>query len=512
MNTASYWIDTGPLPRYPQLHRDLEADVVVIGGGITGITAAYLFKKAGYRAILLERERCAAMDTGHTSGHLTCVMDKPLHKLVDDFGKDHARACWDAGLAAIDQVVATIREEAIACEFRWSPGYLHAPVDTTQDDALDRLRKDAELAGELGFDANFIGSVPLVERPGIRFPNQAKFHPRKYVQALLHTIPGAGSHVFEHSAVDNVEDNPLTVHVGTHKIACNYIVVATHSPLMGKSGVLSATLLQTKLFLYTSYIVGARVEGGELPEAMFWDTGDPYYYLRIDRHPGYDYVIFGGEDHKTGQEQDTASVFGRLEAKLHEIIPAARVDHRWSGQVVETPDGLPYIGETSERQFVVTGFVGQGMTFGTLGGMMAIDAFTKRKNPWSDLFAPDRKALKSGKWDYVKENAAFPFYLVRDRLARAEGDSLKDLGRGEGKLLSIDGRKVAAYRDEHGTVTLVSPVCTHLKCIVAWNNAEKTWDCPCHGSRFKATGEVMAGPAEKDLERIPLSAEVSQEK
>jgi Rieske Fe-S protein len=223
----------------------------------------------------------------------------------------------------------------------------------------------------------------------------------------------------------------------------------------------------------------------------------------MDRHHGFDYAIFGGQDHKTGQETDTASAYQRLEEALRKIFPEAELDHRWSGQVIETPDGLPYMGETASRQFAATGFGGNGMTFGTLGAMMAVDAFLKRKNPWSDLFAIDRKEFKAA-WDYLKENKDYPYYFVRDWVGGTEGKSLSALKRNEGKILRLAGRKVAAFRDEHGKVSLCSPVCTHLKCIVAWNNAEKTWDCPCHGSRFKATGEVIAGPAEEDLEKLPL--------
>jgi len=502
-------MDSAPLLQFSRLNRDLDCDVVVVGGGITGITAAYLLKQEGKRVVLLERDRCAIHETGHTTAHLTHVTDKPLHKLVDDVGKDHARAIWDSLRAAMDQIATNIRRQHFQCEFKWVPGYLHTPfADNPDQKTVDGLRQDAELANELGFEATFRESVPVVGRPGVQFPNQAKFHPRKYVAALLKAIPGEGCDVFEETSVDEVEESPLVVRAHNHRIRCKYVVVATNVPIMGKAGALSATLLQTKLYPYSSYALGAQVASGTWPEATFWDTGDPYYYLRVDRHKDHDYIIYGGLDHKTGTEQNTVEIFRRLEADLHRIAPGAVADHQWSGQVVETPDGLPYIGETTDRQFVSTGYSGQGMTFGTLGAMMAVDAYLRRKNPWSDLYAPDRKAIKAGKWDYVRENAQFPYYLVRDRLARAEDDSLSALARNSGMILSVSGRKVAAFRDEHGHVTLLSPVCTHLKCIVAWNQAEKTWDCPCHGSRFRATGEVFAGPAEDDLEKI-TSAEMT---
>lgn len=512
MNTTPYWIDSAPLPQFSRLNRDLDCDVVVVGGGITGITAAYLLKQQGERVVLLERDRCAIHETGHTTAHITHVTDKPLHTLVDDFGKDHARAVWDSLRAAIDQIAMNIRREQIQCELVWVPGYLHTPfADNPDKKTIDGLHQDAELANQLGFEATFRESVPVVGRPGVQFNGQAKFHPRKYVAGLLKAIPGEGCDVFEGTNVDEVEENPLVVRANNHRVRCSYVVIATHVPIMGKAGALSATLLQTKLYPYSSYAMGARVPSGTMPEAIFWDTGDPYYYLRVDRHQDHDYIIYGGEDHKTGTEAKTVEIFRRLAGALHGLAPDAVADHQWSGQVVETPDGLPYIGETTDRQFVSTGYSGQGMTFGTLGAMLAVDAYLRRKNPWSDLYAPDRKAIKSGKWDYLRENAQFPYYLVRDRLARAEDDELTALARNSGMILSLSGKKVAAFRDQDGNVTLLSPVCTHLKCIVAWNEAEQTWDCPCHGSRFRATGEVLAGPAEENLEKIS-SAEISARK
>ncbi len=344
----------------------------------------------------------------------------------------------------------------------------------------------------------------MVGKPGIRFSNQAKFHPLLYLAALAQAIDGEGSAVFEQADVSEVQDEPLAAKVGRHTIECDYLVIATHVPLMGKTGIVSATLFQTKLAPYTSYVVGATMPRGSVPEASFWDTSDPYYYLRIDAGQNSDYAIFGGNDHKTGQETQPDASFGELAARLHDLLPEAKIDRQWSGQVIETHDGLPYIGETAERQFVATGFSGNGTTFGTLGAMMACDAVLSRSNAWQDLFSVNRKKV-SGAWDYLKENLDYPYYLVRDRLAPAEGDSPDDVKPGEGKILKLDRQRVACFRDDNGKVTKVSAVCTHMGCLVRWNRAEKTWDCPCHGSRFHATGEVMAGPAEESL--APISGQ-----
>jgi Rieske Fe-S protein len=317
-------------------------------------------------------------------------------------------------------------------------------------------------------------------------------------------IAGDGSHVFEQTEVTDIREQSVTA--GHHTIHADYVVVATHNPMVGKSSKLSATLLQTKLFLYSTYVVGGTVPKGAIPDALFWDTSDPYYYLRIvERGEQRDRVILGGADHRTGQVDDTDACYEQVEQQLRRLVPAVDVTHRWSGQVIETQDGLPYIGETAERQCVATGFAGNGMTFGTLAAMMACDAAMGRANPWRDLFDARRTSVRHGVWDYVKENAAYPYYLIRDRLAGSEGKSLRAVRQGEGKVIDLDGQHVAASRDEEGRLSLVSAVCTHMGCLVGWNAAERTWDCPCHGSRFTISGEVLAGPAQTPLKEVELA-------
>lgn len=507
MNTTSYWADSERLPSFGTLKRDRQVDIVVIGAGITGVTAAYLFKKAGLTVALLERGSCGGFDTINTTAHLTCVTDKPLHELVALLGRERAQAAWEAGRAAVDQIVANIRAERIECEFQWIPGYYHAPSKGYAKAERGALREETRLANELGFPAEFMESIPWFETPGVRFSHQAKFHPGKYVAALLRRIPGEGCYVFDQTAAGELGEEPLAVHCGEQVIQCQYVVLATHTPLMGKANRVTATLQQSRLFLYTSYAVSARISKGLIPEACFWDTDEPYHYLRIDRRPRFDFAILGGEDHKTGQVTATTEVYERLESTLEKLIPGAQVTHRWSGQVLEMSDGLPAIGETSEGQFVATGFGGNGMTFGTLGAMMAVDSFLGRKNPWADLFDVRRRKLFCGTLDWLKENKDYPYFMVRDWLGGTEAKSPQAVKRNQGKILYLNGRKVAAYRDRHGKVTLCSPICPHLKCIVAWNDAERTWDCPCHGSRFTGTGELLAGPAEKPLEKLSASEE-----
>lgn len=469
-DTLPLWAESTPFPRFAKLDRDEEVDVVVVGAGITGLTAAYLLTLAGKRVAVVDRERCAQIDTGHTSAHLTMVSDLMLTELAEKFDRDHAQAVWDSQRAAIAQIDTIVRAEEIACDFEWVTGYLHSPIGSNGHDTA-AFRDEAALATELGFQAAFVDDVPFVGGPGVMFPNQARFHPRKYLAAVARAISDRGGMIFEGTQADAFSDAPLAVTANDHTIVCDDIVLATHTPLMGNTNLTSAALFQTKLFLYTSYVVAGDVPKGRVPDGLFWDTAAPYHYLRLERFRDRDVVIFGGEDHKTGQAVDTNACFERLERTLTSMVGDVTITHRWSGQVIETPDGLPYIGDTAAHQFAGTGYSGNGMTFGTLAAMMAADRIAGQINPWTDLYDPGRKKIKGGAWNYLKENADYPYYMIRDRFAPKTAGTL-------------------------------SKVCTHMGCLVEWNDAEKTWDCPCHGSRFKPDGKVIAGPAESPLEQI----------
>ncbi|HEY6213683.1 MAG TPA: FAD-dependent oxidoreductase [Vicinamibacterales bacterium] len=478
--TKPYWSDSASLPRFPKIDTDEQCDVLVVGGGMTGLTAAYLLSSAGKSVVVLERRRLAEIDTGHTSAHVTMITDLRLTELQKTFGRDHAQAVWDAGVAAMSHIDETIREQEIACDFAWVPGYLHLPwqagraASTSADRAsVDKQVKDfqdeAALAREMGFDATSVEDVPLVGGPGVRFDDQARFNPRKYLSGLVRALSDRGVKIYEHSDAGEFTEKPLGVKVNGVTVTCGDVVLATHTPLTGIKGIVGASVFQTKLALYTSYVVAGRIDAGTVPDALFWDTADPYRYLRLEAHRDFDVVILGGEDHKTGQVEDTGECYERLESALEALVPGIELTHRWSGQVVETPDGLPYIGWNAEHQFAATGYSGNGMTFGTLAGMMAADAILGRTNPWTELFEPTRTKIRGGAWDYIKENADYPYYMIRDLLTRARA------------------RK---------------PTCTHMGCAVNWNVAERTWDCPCHGSRFKPNGTVISGPAESPLEGV----------
>lgn len=489
-------------PRMPSTGFPREVDVAIVGGGITGLTAALLLKQSGKRVAVFEREAIGSGETGNTSAHLTYVTDSGLAELAAHFGREAARRVWHGGAVAIDLIEHNASLPGMACGFQRVPGFLCAPFAGERDEA-DTLRENAELARELGFDATYVSPGPITGKPAISFADQAIFHPLDYVYGLATAVHGDGSFVFEYAEVSEVIQDPLAVVVNAETVACSDVILATHVPIVGATKLLSATLFQTKLYPHSSYVLGARLSDASLAPGLYSDTSDPYYYLRVHDDAEGRYAIFGGEDHKTGQEPDTEARFTRLQGTLLALLPNARVERRWSGQVIETSDGLPFIGETAPHQFAATGYAGNGLTFGTLGGIMMHDAVMQRPNPWSEMFDPHRKASSAGALaTLVREAADFPLYYVADRLRRDDALGVASIAPGEGKVLTISGKRVAAHRTDAGELVKVSAVCTHMGCLVRWNTAERTWDCPCHGSRFTPDGLVLGGPAEAALEKM----------
>lgn len=396
---SSYWTATTPMPAFPALTTPPLVDVIVVGGGIAGITAAHLLKRAGRRVALIERTKCGAGQTARTTAHLTAVTDTPFTKLVETLGIDDARRLWDASFAAIARVRSEVRDHRINCDFAWVRGCLHAPIDQELSAARLTLSQEAAIANALGINATYADQVPGLGRPGVWFDGQARLHPLRYLSVLLDGIDGDGSYVFEHTEVDAIDTSALTVRAGHHTIAASYIVVTTHVPSLLLSGTSSIEELPP-VTLATSYVLAGTTPAGSVSEGVYWEyKTSPYEYLRVDRQPHHDLVLFGGLDHVGGETAAAGDRFARLERRLAQRVPGVRIEHRWSGQVVEPADGRPYIGEIADGIFVATGFGGNGMSFGTLAGMMAADATCGIRSPWADLLDPRRgpKAV-TGHW------------------------------------------------------------------------------------------------------------------
>ena len=499
---GSYWLATAELPSFPPLSKKITVDVAVVGGGMTGLTTAHFLALQGLKVALLERHSLAQVDTANTTSHLTYVTDKRLSDLVRDLGENNALALWRAGQRAIQEIENIVLNEEIECCFSRVPGFLLPAFESNDSQQTLSLASEAEFVAARGFEAEMISTVPPFNCPGIRFDSQARFHPLQYLKKLTERLVQRGVMIFENSAVLSVNRKPLVAKTDNGSVNCGHIVIATHNPLVGTKSIWGATLLQTRLSLRTSYVIGGRTDGHSIPDGCYWDLSDPYYYLRtVEDGPG-NYVIFGGKDSKTGQSRDETEPYKQLFSLLRHYLPTFRLEREWSGQIIETLDGLPYIGPNDDRQFIATGFCGNGITFGTLAAMMASDWVLSIKNPYSELLNPNRSVPIRQTINYFSENIDYPLYLLKDRLDGEHIQSPDLLTPGEGAVSNYEGKKVAAFRDVEGKLHLRSAICPHLGCVVRWNPAETTWDCPCHGSRFKATGEVLAGPAEKDLQKI----------
>lgn len=502
LNESSPSLHTQPSPRFAKLENEVDVDVAIIGGGITGITLATLLKQAGKTVAVVDARRIGQGETGRTTAHLTAYPDAGFRHIVRHFGGDAAREVWMSGSAALAQIETLIKTHAIECDRKRVSGYLF----TERAAGVEALEEEARAAREAGIECTLMRSdvpLPYDVAAAVRFENQARFKADSYVMPLARAVASDGSHVFEDSPVVEIEQNPSPrVITKTGVIRCQDIVVAAHVPIDNR------VLIQTKIAAYRSYAIAARLEK-PIADGLFWDDLDPYHYVRLQEFDGVPFLIVGGEDHRTGQAEDTVERSERLHMWARERFPIGPIERRWSGQIIESVDGLPYIGRNSFSQhvFEATGFGGNGMTFGTLSAMLICDLVLERENPWEKLYDATRVTPVASARDYVKENASFPVHFLRDRFKHAS-DDIDALPREHGGVFRIDGEKVAVYRDARGELHGLLPTCTHLGCMVDFNAAEKTWDCPCHGARYDPSGKVLNGPAVRDLEQFPIAGQM----
>ncbi|HEX7669580.1 MAG TPA: FAD-dependent oxidoreductase [Polyangiaceae bacterium] len=494
-STGSLWMNETARARFPALGTEpVNVDVIVVGGGITGVTTALLLKEAGQRVALLEAAQVGAGVTSGTTAHLTEALDTRFHEVESKFGREGASLCAESGRLAIEQIASLVESYSIDCEFERLPGYLFA-TDPEQREELERERAACERIGLRVESAT--PDLPLPVVAALRFENQGQFHPVAYVSALARTIPGNGSHLYEGTRVIAVEDGePCRVYTGDGSVlSAPRVVLATHSPL-------NRVLLQTKIAAYRSYVISGPVKAA--PQGLYWDLADPYHYIRRARVGDAVHLVVGGEDHKTGKDPEPGA-FERL-LSFAEPFGLTEATRRWSAQVVEPADGLPFIGRNaaSEHVYVATGFSGNGMTFGTLAAIILTDACVGKKSRFADLYEATRVKPVASLPAYLLENVDFPLHLITDPLRPVDALSVEDIQPGKGAITRVKGERLAVYRDSSGGLTAVSPICTHLGCHVKFNETEKSWDCPCHGSRFRVDGTVIDGPAVLALRRRAL--------
>jgi len=552
--SVSLWMTTADVPEQTSLTENAHADVCIVGAGIAGMTTAYLLAREGRSVIVLDDGRIGGGMTERTTAHISNAIDAGYVEIERLHGEKGARLAARSHTAAIDRIEAIVAEEGIDCDFERLDGYLFVPPGGSKD-VLEREVKAAHRAGLT--DVEHVRRAPIDSFDTgscLRFPRQAQFHPLKYLSGLSRAIGLYGGRIFTGTHASSMKGG-AHARVETsngYVVTADAIVIATNTPIN------DIVTIHTKQAPYTTYVIGARIPRGSVTRALYWDTVDPYHYARVqsvssnttahlragsskspsspfpeggkrgfdarekscqfeirqkircsaknDDH--YDVLIVGGEDHKSGQADDGDRRHSRLEAWARERFPMIeRIEFRWSGQVMESVDGIAFIGRNPgdpRNVSIATGDSGMGMTHGTIAGILITDLIMGRECPWVPLYDPSRKTLRAS-LEYVRENINVAVQYVEDYLTGGDVDSPEKIAQGEGAIIRRGMTKLAVYRDEQGTLHERSAVCQHLGCIVRWNSLEKTWNCPCHGSSYDRYGRVINGPANSDLGGVDQS-------
>lgn len=491
----SFWEQIEPF-KCSSLNQDETSDVVIVGGGISGLSIAYMLLTLGKSVIVLEARELGAGETGRTSAHLSNALDEGYQKLQKLFGIDGARLAAESHTQAIDWIEKVVKEEKIDCDFERVPGYLIG-------DNKDELGKEMKAANQSGLTDVHLDEVqfPRTNQPHqcLLFPAQAQFHVMKYLNGLAQAIIKKGGKIFTNTLVIDVcEGETVSVKTKDYQVSCNAAVIATNMPFIDRF------VMHTKQAAYRSYVLGLAIAPGQISTALYWDTKEPYHYVRlVNDIDGKDLLLVGGEDHKTGQANDAVLRFRHLYdwAKATFGVDGEEV-FTWSGQVMEPIDGLAFIGRNpgSKHIYIVTGDSGHGLTHGTIAGMLISDLILGKANKWTDLYSPSRKNIRSF-GQFFKESCNVAMQYTQ-HLKKGDVDSADSIKPGSGAIVKKGLKKLAVYKDEQGELHTCSALCPHLGCVVAWNGSEKTWDCPCHGSRFTSNGKVLNGPANQDLEKL----------
>ena len=494
-NHQSFWVASTLPSSYPTLTQDLAVDVAIIGGGMAGMTAAMLLKQAGKTVAVLEADRVGAGVSGHTTAKITALHQLKYAQLIDQLGAERAGLYGASNQAAIAQVANLVESEQIDCDFSYQAAYTFAESEAT----LPKVQAEAEAAIALGLPAAYVESTPLpfAVLGAVKFSQQAQFHPRKYLLSLASKVQGNGSFVFEQSRVQTVEgERPCQVKTAAGAVVtAQDVIVATHLPILDQG------LFFAKTTPKRSYLIGARLDSEAAPAGMFIGTGEGYRSIRTTpTDDGGTLLLIGGEGHKVGAADDTEERFQRLADYARNRFGVTTVDFYWSSQDLVSFDGLPFVGRLTplhHHTWVATGFSFWGMSNATLSAMILRDLILGRENAWADLYDATRPQpfVTAAA---LKNTVEVGTHWVGDRL-KGLFDGADQVECGAGHVITVKGDKVAAYRDEAGELHQVSAVCPHLGCIVAWNAAEKSWDCPCHGSRFDTAGKILHGPAVEGL-------------
>jgi glycine/D-amino acid oxidase-like deaminating enzyme/nitrite reductase/ring-hydroxylating ferredoxin subunit len=497
----SLWQETDTyLPSNSESLKDTRYDVIIVGGGMTGVLTGFLLQQQGKKCLLLEAGNLAFGTTGGTTAHLNTLLDTPYSTIDNNFSKDASHTVANAASLAIRFIEENVRSLNIACEFNRTHAYLFSQ----NEDETRELKKITNAAIRAGLDATYTMDlpIPVAFEKAVRFSDQASFHPVRYLYGIASEFERLGGHILDNCRVTDVKENGESLSVSSTRgmFTTGRLVYATHIP----PGV---NILHLRCAPWRSYAMVVKLANNEYPDGLTYDMKDPYYYYRTQRIGEDSYLICGGEDHKTGDEVNAEHSFLKLRAHIQRIFNIKEVTHEWSSQYFESADGLPYIGilpGDNENIYVATGYGGNGMIYSHVAAREISHHILTGKSYHDNLFSPSRIKPIAGFTNFVTHNADVVRHFVGKWFGVEQIDELADLAPGDGKVVTIENTRIALSRDIDGSVHAVSPVCTHLKCNVSWNNAERSWDCPCHGARYSPDGVVLTGPADHDLEKIEL--------
>ncbi len=501
--STSIWKATEPAFETTPLQEHLDADVCIVGAGITGLSVAYELTLAGREVVVLDDNAIGGGETAQTTAHLSSALDDGFAMLERLHGAEGARLAYDSHNQAIARIERIVADEKIECDFTRLDGYLFLSAG----DSAETLEHELTAARRAGIhDAEMLPRAPGFDTgPCLRFPRQAQFHPLRYVAALARAVTRQGGRIFTGTHVSEIRDQgqgrPQVTTSTAFIVKANAVVVATNTPVNDR------VVIHTKQSPHRTFVIALELPANALAPALYWDTGASYHYVRVyDTHADGTLLLVGGEDHKIGHADDAEARFRSLEGWTRERFPmAGAVKHEWSGQVLEPVDGMAFIGRNpgaSNRVFVATGDSGHGMTHGVIAGMLIRDLLLGAKNPWQRLYDPSRKSLGSV-GQFARINGAVA-WCYTDWLKGGDVASPADVKPGSGAVLQRGAQKLAVYRDTEGALSVCSAVCTHLGGVVHWNSEERSWDCPCHGARYSPKGEVLNGPALQGLKQFSV--------
>lgn len=498
-DSKSYWRTTNNLPQFPKINDNLETDIVIIGAGLTGITAAYLLSTSGRKVIVVEGSRILEGTTGFTTAKVTAQHGPIYQQLITTFGTKSARLYYDANMEAKEFMEQTIKQLGIHCDYETLPAYIYADTEAGKE----KVEKEMEAYNTLGIEGAALTKdtgLPYTVKQALKLESQGQFHPVKYAKALMDKAIENGVQFFEESRAKTVKSNTVELMEG-QKIKANKILVCSHFPFNDGDGIYFARMHSER-----SYAL-ASIAPTNYPKGMYINVEKPVRSVRTALgQDGKRYLLLGGEGHVTGRfEGDTIENFEKLAAFGREHFKVKNYDYRWSAQDLITLDQLPYVGTMTvgmKDVLVATGYAKWGMTNSTVAAQIMADLVLEKENRYIELYNPTRtKMKKEDITSFAKTNASVAKELIKGKTELLDL-KLEDLKNGNGDLIILDGKKVGAYKDDHGQVYLVKPACTHMGCNVSFNNAEKSWDCPCHGSRFSYQGDVLEGPAFEPLEKV----------